>query len=260
MVVVRVATVALMLTGLSRDLARFQARSAFTGAGFTTSESEDVVRHPVRRRIMMILMLLGNAGIATVIASMILSFVTVPGSEGAWWNEWWFRLLVIIAAVVLLMELAYSKWVDRRMSRVIAWTLKRYTDIDARDYAGLLHLTGDYGVSEILVQQDDWLADQSLEKLHLNAEGVLVLGIERADGRYVGAPRGKTELHPGDVLIVYGRDETLADLDRRTAGPQGNRRHIEAVQKQAELEREEREKEEQDTPGDESETESQTAQ
>jgi len=33
-------------TGLSRESARFQARSALTGGGFTTTESEAVVRHP----------------------------------------------------------------------------------------------------------------------------------------------------------------------------------------------------------------------
>lgn len=36
--VTRVASKALMHTGLSRESARFQARSAFTGAGFTTSD------------------------------------------------------------------------------------------------------------------------------------------------------------------------------------------------------------------------------
>ena len=47
-VVTRVATVALTYTGLSRESARFQARSAFTGVGFTTSESEKAVKeaHP----------------------------------------------------------------------------------------------------------------------------------------------------------------------------------------------------------------------
>ena len=244
LIVVRVATVALMLTGLSRDLARFQARSAFTGAGFTTSESENVVRHPVRRRIVMILMLLGNAGIATVIASMILSFVTVSAGD-VWWNAWWFRLLVLLVSVSALLVVAYSKWIDHRMSRVIAWALKRFTSIDARDYAGLLHLTGEFAVSELQVRHGDWLAEQTLTKLHLNAEGVLVLGIERVDGRYVGAPRGETVLHVGDVLILYGRQSTLTDLDRRQAGPHGNRRHIEAVSRQADLERREREEDEQ---------------
>ena len=43
----RIATVALQLTGLSKANARFQARSAFTGVGYTTSEAEDTVNHPV---------------------------------------------------------------------------------------------------------------------------------------------------------------------------------------------------------------------
>ncbi len=68
---VRVATVMLILTGLSLPLARFQARSAFTGCGYTTGESEQIVGHPVRRRIISTLMLLGNAGIVTTVGALL---------------------------------------------------------------------------------------------------------------------------------------------------------------------------------------------
>ena len=37
--IVRVGAVALELTGLSKEIASFQAQSSFSGAGFTTSES-----------------------------------------------------------------------------------------------------------------------------------------------------------------------------------------------------------------------------
>jgi hypothetical protein len=69
----RLAVVALTLTGLSRDIARFQARSAYYGVGFTTAESEDVVNDPGRRWIIMTLALIGNAGVATTMASLLLS-------------------------------------------------------------------------------------------------------------------------------------------------------------------------------------------
>ena len=75
LLVTRVAAVAFVHTGLSREAARFQARSAFTGVGFTTSETEEVVNHPVRRRIVAWLMLVGNIGIITVMSSLILSFI-----------------------------------------------------------------------------------------------------------------------------------------------------------------------------------------
>ncbi len=48
--VIRVASVALRLTGLTENTARFQALSAFTGTGFTTTEAEALVNYPVRRR------------------------------------------------------------------------------------------------------------------------------------------------------------------------------------------------------------------
>lgn len=66
LLITRIASEAMVFTGLSAQAAQFQARSAFTGAGFTTQESEQATNHPVRRRIIMWLMLLGNAGIVTV--------------------------------------------------------------------------------------------------------------------------------------------------------------------------------------------------
>ena len=73
-VVVEIATVALRLTGLNRKQARFQALSAFTGTGFTTREAEDVTSDTRRRRIIMFLMVLGNAGLVSVITTLIVTF------------------------------------------------------------------------------------------------------------------------------------------------------------------------------------------
>ena len=50
--ITRLGTAALTLTGVSHELARLQAVSAFTGVGFTTTESELIVEHSVRRRIL----------------------------------------------------------------------------------------------------------------------------------------------------------------------------------------------------------------
>jgi len=41
LLVIRVATVGLTMTGISKDPAHFQALSAFTGSGFTTQESKE---------------------------------------------------------------------------------------------------------------------------------------------------------------------------------------------------------------------------
>jgi len=79
LIITRLAAIALTLTGLSEEAARFQARSAFTGTGFTTSEAEKVVNHPVRRRIIVWLMVARSAGLVTIILSSILSFAGTTG-------------------------------------------------------------------------------------------------------------------------------------------------------------------------------------
>src|SRR4051812_41775691 len=134
LLVARVGTVALTLTGMSRESARFQARSAFFGVGFTTAEAESVVGHPVRRRIIMWLILLGNAGVVTTLGTLLLSFAV--GRD---------RLTtaaVLLAGVLVLALLASSRPVDRALTRFIRAALRRWSDLDVRDYAGLLELGG----------------------------------------------------------------------------------------------------------------------
>ena len=72
--IVKIAAVALNLTGLDTKRAFFQALSAFTGTGFTTADSELIVNNDTRRKIVMVLMILGNAGLITVITTLVLSF------------------------------------------------------------------------------------------------------------------------------------------------------------------------------------------
>ena len=51
-IIVRVATKALQLTGLPAEAARFQAYSAFSGTGFTTEEAEDIrAKHAHEREL-----------------------------------------------------------------------------------------------------------------------------------------------------------------------------------------------------------------
>jgi len=233
--VTRVATVALAHTGLSREAARFQARSAFTGAGFTTAESESVVNHPVRRRIVLFLMLLGNAGIVTAVSSLILTFVRDdPGATGTF-----FRLVGMLSGLLLLWALAHSSWVDARLERLIDRALRRYTRLEVRDYASLMQLEGEYALFELLVELDDWVADRTLEELELRDEGILVLGIRRPDGAFLGAPTGDTRVEPEDVLILYGRRTAIRDLDERRWSMTAEARHDRAVQEQRRIAEEE---------------------
>lgn len=226
--ITRIATVALTLTGLSYELAHLQSISAFTGVGFTTHESEHLVRHPVRRRILMILMILGNAGIITAISSLILSFAGVEQQQGLE------RLLWLGVGLLLLWAVTISQWVNRHLSRLIYTALRRLPQLEVRDYASLLQLSEDYTVMEWEVDPEDWVTEKPIAELNLPEEGVIVLGIHREDGGYVGAPRGQTSIRQGDRLILYGRRDNLAELSDRKIGLAGEEAHRRAVADQAE--------------------------
>jgi hypothetical protein len=223
LIIARVATVALTLTGLSRDVARFQARSALSGAGFTTNEAEAVVGHPVRRQIVMTLMLVGSAGLVTVIGSLGLTFVGTEGAQAG------VRVLALVGALVLIAVLARSRWVDRALSKVIARVLERFTDLEARDYGAMLHLSERYAVGELFVREEDWVAGRALGELDLRDEGVVVLGVTVADGTWLGAPTEGVHLAAGDRVVAYGPGERLVELDRRRRGPDGDATHAQAV-------------------------------
>ncbi|PAU92668.1 potassium transporter TrkA [Aliifodinibius salipaludis] len=225
--ITRIAATALIQTGISKDAARFQARSAFTGTGFTTNESEHVVNHPVRRKILMILIFLGSAGVISTISSLILSFISL---ERIGYIS--IEIVVLVVGLIALWFLVQSKWIDRKLSYLINRALNRYTTLEVRDYYSLLHLSDNYRVSEIKVEQQDWLADKTLNDLQLHDEGILVLGIKRSNGEYIGAPRGETKIYNDDTVTLYGRAELLESLDNRQKGQSGDQKHAEAVLEQ----------------------------
>jgi hypothetical protein len=223
LLVTRVATVILAASGLSKQAARFQARSAFTGSGFTTSESEKVVNHPLRRKVIMWLMFLGNAGIVAGAGTLIIGF-----RHGGTGSQGW-RLLLLGVGLLALLYASRNKWVDRKLTTLIGRILRRYTDLPTRDLDGLLELHGTYAVSELAVEEGDWLARATLRELDLRDEGVAVLGVSRPDGRYLGAPVGSTKIWPHDVLVLYGEEQALSEIDRRPKGDEGDARHEQAV-------------------------------
>lgn len=209
-VVNRIGTVALTLTGLSREMSRFQARSAFSTTGYTTNETEAIVNHPVRRRIVYTLMWVGNVGFVGVIATTV-SSVTIaeddPYSLGA-------RLAMMATGLALLLAFAMSRWVDDQLFKVIGWALRRWTADEIHDYRSLLNLAQGYSVTELPVEPGDWPIGKRLDELRLSHIGVNVLGIRRSNGEFIGSPVGATYVRTGDRLIVYGSRQDVTRFNQ----------------------------------------------
>ena len=227
--ITKIATEALIHTGLSKQSAKFQARSAFTGVGFTTSEAENIVHHPVRRRIVMSLMLIGNVGIISAIASLMLTFVNTGQSE----QDNFLRVAIITGSMATLWGLSKSKWVERILVKIIQKALSRFSSLIIRDYVELLDLRGEYEITVIEVDEGDWCENRTVGNLQLWQEGINLIGIQRDDGTYLGTPQHNTKVTTHDQLILYGRENALRNLEKRKRDFVGDQQHEEAVKEQS---------------------------
>ena len=225
----RVATIALVGTGMTTDAASFQTRSAFMGVGYTTAEAEDAINHPVRRRIILWLMTLGNAGIITGISSMVLGFVDAEPNQTAR------RVTILVVGLLVLLLLTRVSAISRLLTRFTRYALGRWTTLDTRDLASLLRFADDFGIVELRANSGDWIVDRPLRSLHLPDEGVVVLGLLRKSGEFLGVPTGHSQIREGDTVIAYGRLHHLEEVDDRMRDALGDMAHEEAVRQQEQL-------------------------
>ncbi len=227
--ITRIAAIALEHTGLSTESSRFQARSAYTGAGFTTTESEKIMGHPIRRKIIFNLMLIGNAGIVTVMSTLILTFVLPQTLSSKLYG-----LLIIVVGMLLLWWAIKSNVVDRWLSKIINKMLLKYTDIEVQDYAAVLHLKDNYKISEKKLDGNDWMCHKTLEQLSLSEEGIIILGVDRKDEGYFGSPSGNFELLPDDMITIYGKADGIRSVYERKKGRKAVHEHEKFVKKEEE--------------------------
>lgn len=227
-IITKIGAQALMKTGLDKGAARFQARSAFTGVGFTTKESEKITNQPVRRKIVMTLMLIGNVGIISAIASLMLTFINGDLDTA----DRLLRVGLIVLVILVLWWLSKSKWLELQLTRVIDWALNRFTTLHNKDYVSILKLQKEYEITVITVEKDDWMVDRKLLDLQLSEEGINLIGIERKDGTYLGTPVGETTVRAGDKLTIYGREDNLKNLEQRKQNSEGEAQHQSAKKEQ----------------------------
>jgi len=205
--IVRAAAIALMMTGMDENRARFQALSAFSGTGFTTKEAESVVNNPLRRRIITWLMILGNAGIVTVIITATTSFVTSKGYQLS------INVLILLVGIYLIYKIVTRKGFTRRWESFIEDKLVKSHVFEEGVTEDLLHLFEGYGLVRAIITENSPFVGSSLSECELSGKGLLVLGIER-DKDWFPIPKAKETINEGDRLVVYGHLRILRELFR----------------------------------------------
>ena len=204
-IAVRVGAFALHLTGMEMESATFQALSAFSGTGFTTAEAERVVRHRSRRRIIAILIILGNAGLVALIASLAASF-----SQATNYPRFFIQLAIVILGIFILYRLIIRSRLGNHLLDRLRKPLLRRIVMEAPPFEEIMHIGGQWGVNLVTISQDSKYVGASVADITAAAD-VEVLGIDRVDS-FVSRPDGDVKIGARDRLLTFGTTKSMMKL------------------------------------------------
>ena len=214
-IIVRIGAIAFQITGLEWSLAKFQALSCFSGTGFTTRESELIVSDKRRRQIASILMILGNAGLVTLIATMAgvlnpqqalsANFLPFQIPEEA-------AVGINMAIIIMVLLITYRIFTNRKivgkLTRYLRKKIIKQELLKPVSFEELLMLTGGYGISRIEVCEGNPIIDKTLAESDLRKNDITVLAIIRGE-ETIPNPSANRKILKGDGLISFGKLERL---------------------------------------------------
>jgi len=217
MLFTRIITGALITTGMPPETASFQARSAFTGAGFTTTEAENVVNHTERRKLISLTMFVGNLGVPTLVVTVLLGLLAPgPGETST-------RLLVLSAGLAVIVFLAFTKPVTRWF---VSLGQKATRPLLQRALTGQAvaeyYLSPETAIYSLPLSEDVPL--RSIRGVQQAMPHLKVLGVRPAGrlGGFVSGPPVDVQLQADDELIVLAdQDEISALMKAREAALKG---------------------------------------
>ncbi len=204
LICIRAGAVALELTGMQGDKARFQALSAFTNTGFTTREAEEITSIPLRRQIVTVLIVLGYAGTVTVIASFATSLFQRELASLA-------ETAAIFAALFVVYRILAWRGVTKRVTDAFRAALIRRYGIHTQSLEEMLNVGHGFGVVRARVGDDSPLIGRPLSELALKSQKVQILSIIR-EKETISIPQGHNVLKGGDAIVCYGHLKEVRNL------------------------------------------------
>lgn len=217
-IIVRIGAIAFQLTGLEWSQAKFQALSCFSGTGFTTREAELITGHDHRRRIASVLIVLGNAGLVTLIATGA-SALNPQNTFLGWLSEsflpfvptWlvlWVNLAIIAAALAIVFKLFQNQKFTRPLTDYLRKKVIARAFFKPVSFEEITLLPDGYSLFRIRIAKHGPLAGRSLAESALGQSGIRTLALI-TDDRTLPDPDGQTQLKPGQELIAFGQSEAL---------------------------------------------------
>lgn len=205
LLIIKAGATALEMTGLDRPTALFQAVSSFSNTGFTTRESERIVNHPRRRRIVTYLIITGNIGFVSAVSTTVLTLRHDNDLVNA------VRLLVAILAFIIIYKLLSHLGSVQKINQKMRLLLRQKLGFEDVHIEEILHQAEGTGLVEVLVESKSQLIDKTLQQCGMTHKGLLVLSIQR-ESELTPVPPADTVIKKGDRLLIYGKMENIKQV------------------------------------------------
>ncbi|MCK4858985.1 MAG: hypothetical protein KAS87_00315 [Candidatus Omnitrophica bacterium] len=213
-IVVKIGAIAFELTGLEKSLAKFQALSCFTGTGFTTKEAELITGNPQRRNIASVLMVLGKAGLVTLVATFanslransLVAKINIPFLNLAFPIHLlpWINLIVITLFAYSIYKILTRTKLGKKLTDALKRHIVKKEIIKPVSFEELVVATAGYGISKIEICKDNPIVDKTLVDSNLKKLDILILAVERKE-KIITNPPADTKILLGDKLICFGK-------------------------------------------------------
>ena len=217
LIMIEFFSVAFKLTGLATNKIRFQVASLFTGAGFTTQESEIITNDNRRRRIAVICMYTGHIFSVVIMGLIINVLISIGESLNAdrpvrTFTEWYFIVFYISLAVFVLVLLIKIPPINKKFQKLLEKIAINTSK--ARRESNIITVLDYYGrsavVEIVLNKVPEFAKDKSLGSMALTKKYALILLSLRRGNRRVSISKD-TMISKGDIIVAYGHINDIRD-------------------------------------------------
>ena len=217
LIMIEFFSVAFKLTGLATNKIRFKVASLFTGAGFTTQESEIITNDNRRRRIAVICMYTGHIFSVVIMGLIINVLISIGESLNAdrpvrTFTEWYFIVFYISLAVFVLVLLIKIPPINKKFQKLLEKIAINTSK--ARRESNIITVLDYYGrsavVEIVLNKVPEFAKDKSLGSMALTKKYALILLSLRRGNRRVSISKD-TMISKGDVIVAYGHINDIRD-------------------------------------------------
>lgn len=203
-------TILFMLTGLTKETAKFQVISMLTNCGFTTSESELITSSRKRRKLAFITILFGYVFTVTMTSMVINFFIQLNKKSGSFeFFKEILAILILIVAWYFIFKIKSVRYIFNGFISKIGMKLM-FKNHDNPIFILTFFKTG--VVAEITITKlPEELVNTSLKDSEIrNKYGIQVLTVFR-DGNPIRID-GDTILYDNDKIIVFGDSKSINSL------------------------------------------------